>query len=667
MKIGSELPMKKFKYALFYDFHTITTIPDVGRVFDAERFTDELLRCGVDFLTWHARCNQGNAYYNTSVGSKHPSLEMDMIGELSRCCKKKGITLSVYFNVSMSDEELIHHRNWMRITRAGTTWHGYDPESGEQGFSGPWARLCCYNSPYREHLKEMVGELLDHYEVDGFFFDCFSPNHCRCEYCLEKMIARDLDPNDPKQYEDFVYESTHSFAEELNDMIRKKKPQSLLFFNGRPFEEVIHMESHLECECLPTTPQWGYETLPLLAHYMRGVAGGKPVLNMTGRFNDWGDFGGLRTANALKFDLLYGAANGMRPDIGGHFHPRGEMDQAVFDRIREVYSYMQQFDPWVPDAVNVPDVALVYPRENRKYYPKSPALLAAVRMLTEMKIQFDVVSDFVSWDRYKLLIFPDDVLFTEDFAKRVKNHLAKGGKILCTGTSGLDEKEEKFMPEDFPAEFVSKMKLTPVYFRPEGDLSKGIEPLDLSLYAAGVEVKAAPEAKVEMFFVKPYHSFGWDGMRSNYYLPPQEVTAMPFCLRNEKILYIAGELFTGYGKRAPKQLKTLLENAIDILYPERKLRAGNLPGFSRAFVQRRPDGSELIHILAYCPEKRCDAMALEDAITLMDTKIALRVDGRKIRKVTLAPSGTALAWNVEGSYCSIHIPRIDGYALVVVE
>ena len=110
-----------------------------------------------------------------------------------------------------------------------------------------------------------------------------------------------------------------------------------------------------------------------------------------------------------------------------------------------------------------------------------------------------------------------------------------------------------------------------------------------------------------------------------------------------------------------------MENAIDILYPERKLRAGNLPGFSRAFVQKRPDGSELIHILAYCPEKRCDAMALEDTITLMDTKIALRVDGRKIRKVTLAPSGTALAWNVEGSYCSITIPRVDGYALVVVE
>ena len=659
--------MKKFKYALFYDFHTVTTIPDVGRNFDAERFTDELLRCKVDFLTWHARCNQGNAYYDTKAGKKHPSLEMDMIGELSRCCKKKGITLSVYFNVGLSDEELIAHRDWMVVKNNGVTWHGYDEKNREQGFSGPWARMACYNSPYREHLKTMVGEILDQYDVDGFFFDCFFQMECRCEYCMQKMLDRGIDPGNKEEYRQFTYESTHSFAEELNALIRAKKPDSLLFFNGRPFEEVIHMESHLECECLPTTPLWGYETLPLLAHYMRTVAGDKSVLNMTGRFNDWGDFGGLRTAEALKFDLLYGAANGMRPDIGGHFHPRGDMDQAVFDRIREVYSYMQQFDPWVLDAVNVPEAALVYPRRDGKYYPKSPALLAAVRMLTELKIQFDVVSDFVPWEPYKLLIFPDDVLFTEEYTRRVEAFLAKGGKVLCTGKSALNEKKEKFALHDFPAEFVSELDLSPLYFRPEGALSKGIESLDLSIYASGVEVKAASGSETEMFFVTPCRNFGWDGIRSNYYLAPQEVSSMPFCVHNEKILYIAGEIFTGYGKRAPKQLRTLLDNAIAKLYPERKLRAGSLPGFSRSFVQKRPDGSELVHILSYCPEKRCDAMALEDAITLADTRIALRTDGRKIRCVTLAPSGKELEWKEEGSYCCIQIPRIDGYALIHAE
>ena len=102
--------MAKFKYGLFYDFHTPTTIPDVGAKFDVEAFTDQVKSCGVDFLTWHARCNQGNAYYNTKLGLRHPSLRFDLIRELGESCRRKGILLSVYFNGHLSDEELIHHR-----------------------------------------------------------------------------------------------------------------------------------------------------------------------------------------------------------------------------------------------------------------------------------------------------------------------------------------------------------------------------------------------------------------------------------------------------------------------------------------------------------------------------------------------------------------------------
>ena len=52
-------------YCLFYDNHTMPALPDVGENFDAELFTDRLKDCGVDYLTFHARCNLGMAYYNT--------------------------------------------------------------------------------------------------------------------------------------------------------------------------------------------------------------------------------------------------------------------------------------------------------------------------------------------------------------------------------------------------------------------------------------------------------------------------------------------------------------------------------------------------------------------------------------------------------------------------
>ena len=46
--------MAKFKYTLFYDFHTSTILPDVGANFDVEKFTDDLVEAKVDYLTWHA-------------------------------------------------------------------------------------------------------------------------------------------------------------------------------------------------------------------------------------------------------------------------------------------------------------------------------------------------------------------------------------------------------------------------------------------------------------------------------------------------------------------------------------------------------------------------------------------------------------------------------------
>ena len=160
-------------------------------------------------------------------------------------------------------------------------------------------------------------ELAENYPVDGFFFDCLGAYPCVCEYCVKEMKEKGIDITDTEAVTKFSAFSAHRMCEYLNEAIRRVKPDALLFFNGRPFEEVIHMESHLECECLPTAG-WGYECLPICAHYMRTVAGpDKSVLNMTGRFNDWGDFGGLRTAEGLEYDLFYGAANGQRPDIGG--------------------------------------------------------------------------------------------------------------------------------------------------------------------------------------------------------------------------------------------------------------------------------------------------------------------------------------------------------------
>ncbi len=647
--------MIKFKYALFFDFHTLVTIPDVGERFDVEAFADQIASCGVDFLTFHARCNQGNAYYDTKIGQRHPSLHYDLVKRLCNACAARNIRLSLYLNGHLSEEETLAHPDWADV-----------PFAPRPRKESPFFHQVCYNSPFREHLRDMALELIrGPYRFYGFFFDCLGVSDCVCPRCVAEMKQNKLDWNNLDDVLKFSAFSADRMCRFLNDAIRKEKPDTLLFFNGRPFEEVAGMESHFECECLPTAG-WGYDCLPSFAHYLRTIADGRCILNMTGRFNNWGDFGGLRSEESLEFDLLYGAAHGMRPDIGGHCHPRGDLDRPVFDRIRSIFNHMRRYDEWVLDAVNECDVALVYPRTPLRYIPEGPSTRAAVRMLDELKVQFDYVSEAASWDKYRLLIFPDDVSFNLEIVQRVQAHLSRGGRILATAKSGLDPNGKAFSCPEWPAFYIGPTKHDPLYFQPSEIYAEGLPDMPLSVYASGTSVRAAEGTKTEMFCVKPYMNYGWDGLHGNRYVPPQSSTDEPFLLEKNGIVYIAGELFAGYGHRGARQLKDLLANVLKHLDPEPKLRTSGLPSFARAVVQQKGD-CEIVHLLAYCPEKRCDSIVVEDRVDVRTARVSLRLDGKKISRAFCAPDGPALSFEENDGYCQVDVPPFSGYCLLVFE
>ena len=166
--------MAKFKYGLFYDFHTLATIPDVGVRFDADAFVGQVKSCGVDFLTFHARCNQGNAYYNTGIGMRHPSLSYDLVRKICDACAEHNIRLSLYFNGHLSEEETLAHPEW-----------GDTPFAPRPRRESPFYHQVCYNSSFGEHLRDMALELIHNdYRFDGFFFDCLGASDCVCPRCV---------------------------------------------------------------------------------------------------------------------------------------------------------------------------------------------------------------------------------------------------------------------------------------------------------------------------------------------------------------------------------------------------------------------------------------------------------------------------------------------------
>ena len=642
--------MQNVTYGLFFDNHTHIENPDVGKNFDAEVFTDNLKKCKVNFLGFHARCNAGLAYYDTKIGIKHPALTYDLFGEVTRCCRKKDIAVIAYLNGGISTQEGLAHRDWTTV---------YKPGKGSFWRVSPYAITMCYNSPWRDHLIAMVREIVSNYPVEGVFIDCLAPYTCVCPNCIKMMQEAKVDYNDDNAVLEFSRQSVVRLCQDITKAVKEIKNDPMLFFNGPLFDTVKDCDTYFDFECLPTAG-WGYECLPEMAHAIRNIDESKQVLNMTGRFYNWGDFGGLRTAPSLLFDLQYGLAHGMRPNVGGHVHPRGDRDQAVFDRIAQVYGELQKYEDWYTNAKNVADIAVIYPQQDKNFQSKT--MRSCVRMLDELKMQFDIIfSDCKkSWANYKLLILPENVEINDVMIEKINAHIANNGKLIAFGKVAAEK-----LGAQLGIQYVGDSLLDPVYFQMNGEYNDKLEDMYLSLYAPACHAKLAGATGASRL-VKPYYNYGWNGVSAMFYAPPQEETEMPFITRKGDCIWCAGDLFTGYSTRGAIHLRDIFKNLIFTLLEEPLVKVEKMPSYSRVILTEQP-GRINAHIIVYAPEKRSDCTVVEEAAAIVNGKFSIYTGGRKVKAAYYAPTGEPVDVETDGNYTTVKLPAVEGFALISLD
>ena len=651
------------KQSLFFDFHTQPALPDVGAGFDVEHFTDRIRACKANYIVFPAKCNMGMAYYETHAGIRHPSLTYDLFGRLVESCKQKDIAISAYINVGLSHEQALRHRDWALVWPEG---YVHRPNPLDHFF-----RYMCYDTPYGDWILEIVREVVSGYPVDGLFLDCFGVYPCVGVECVQGMKDRGWNPLDPRAQRMHAHERELRMARRIVETARSIRPDLLFFFNGIPPEAQQDFCTHFEFECLPTGG-WGYDLLPLYARYLRTL--GKPVLNMTGRFHrSWGDFGGLRTQASLDYDLLNGLANGMRPMVGGHMHPRGDADDAVFDLIENAYQRTSELMPWTDAAEAVADVGVIIPSHGLGYvdiqrYEQGQALLkGAARMLGELNVQFDVLSYQRPWDGYSVLVLPDQITLDAEAKTKLRAHLDRGGAILATGWSGLNPERQGFVFPEWGVRFESDDPFDPAFYQVGPRLAEGIPALRHNFYSTGVHVTAQPGTDVLAHIVAPYFNRHWDGEHHFLYLPPDRITDRPAVTLRGRVGYISHAVFTGYHDNAPVPLRQMVGNLLRMLLPDPQVRAPDLPSFTRVTVMQQT-GRRMVHVLSYVPERRGPSMdMIEEPIDLCNVSIALRKDGQTPKKVYLAPSQEVLPVEESDGYLHVTIPKVPGHALVVFE
>jgi hypothetical protein len=663
------------------DYHTHGALRPIARRFTRAGFQSALRAGHVDSVTVFSKCHHGWSYHPTAVGGTHPGLDFDLLGEQIAAAHEIGVRAPIYFSAGVDELYLDTHGGADALV---------PPQPSPYPPTEPGFRRICYNSPYLDYLCRQVDEVFSRYEVDGLFFDITTLETCCCRRCLGDMIARGLDPENPAQLHAFAVEQRETYFDKINATVRRHDAHTPLFHNSghvsRGDRRTLARHTHLELESLPTAT-WGYDHFPLSAKYAATL--GTEFLGMTGKFHTvWGEFGGFKHDNALRYECAAMLAFGARCSIGDQLHPEGEMNADTYRKIGLAYAEVAAREPWCIGARPVADIAILSleaaadsVRELGAHLAdrNDPADVGAARMLLERQVMFDVIDTEADFSRYRLLILPDRVRLDARLATLLTPYLAGGGRLLLSGSSGLDPAGRAFaLPlGDYHGRAGTDMDYLeaaePLLAR---DAERRLVRCPFVINGDTHQITPAPGSTVlarlwhSAFNRKIAHFCG------HQHAPEQRVSAYPgaFLSADRRIACISPEIFTQYHDRGQMLYRDLVALVIEELLGDLGNVRAVLPSGGRVSLMRQEaERRHVLHLLYAVPMQRAEhafprwgihkTQVIEDIVPLFDIACAVRLP-EPVARVRLVPSGEPLPFESEGEWVRFTVPRLECHQMV---
>jgi hypothetical protein len=474
------------------DFHNSQHVAKIGDKFNADEFGDRLQAASVDSIVVFAKDMHGYFYYPSQYGPVHPGLSFDLLGAQVAACRKRKIAVYAYYCTAWDNYLAEHHADWLVVKRDRTNYlPKFDQTPG-------WTALCLGHDDFVELMLKHTREFVSRYELDGAWFDMPVPiaGECFCRRCLDTLRAKGLDPFDKKVQRRHKQDIHISFLERATHTVREARPGCQVDYNGQCVyglsERVPHMDN-IDIEALPTA-FWGYYYFPTLVRYTR--TSGLTSYGMTGRFHSsWADFGGLKLPVQLDVELASIVANAARCDIGDQMPPNGRLDPAVYHVIGKSYARIKALEPWLEGAVPVTEAAIVtggLPLE----HPSTEANFGLSKLLIESRIQFDVVEPDVAWERYGVVLLPDELEVDAKLAARLVKYASSGGAVLVSNKAGVLAGSERSWLEPFGLHYKGASPFKPAYMIPRAGFTGDIPPYEYALYEGAGQWKAEAPAEV---------------------------------------------------------------------------------------------------------------------------------------------------------------------------
>jgi hypothetical protein len=658
-----------------------------------------MARAHVNSVNIFAKGLHGYSYYPTTIGTPHPGLSRDLLGEQIEALHQRGIKAQAYLGVLWDDLAAQLHPEWVAVDKAGQLLArpALSNESVLTGGRG-WSVLDLA-SGYADYVLAQIEEVRTNYNPDGFWLDIVSitPNYSPAG--AARLTAAGLDLSDDSAVAEYYLSVRQRFMDQAAQIIWARHPQATIFHNHTAdswLGRTLDSQNQIDIESLPTDGAWGYLHYPVMARYARTF--GRPVVGMTGRFHrSWADFGGLKTPAQLVYEAGTIASAGGSVAIGDQLDPSGRLDQAVYDTIGQVLSRFEALEPWLEASQPEAEAAIVAQFEptvsdpGRFTMTPSQGVLGAAQMLLELGVQFDVVDgERVVAGSYKIILLPDAVQLSPLAKSALERARQSGASLISAGPEVPDL-------ADPPVKVTGPVSTIPCYFRagrlvtepvsgPNGaslDADTATEAaggpvgawLDTSFryvsYGGASLLEALPGAQLEGEVIESRFDRTWQHFTSHLDSPAGSDGVGPLVGIVKNWAHIATPVFTEYASQAYWTSKAVVDGLIRRLYPERMVSHGG-PAWVEVTLHHlaplasgRPAGAA-IHLTAYQPRRSSAATPrLDTSHALAGFPIWLRLPARPVRVFT-APDRLPVPFTVTNDQVTELLPAVVEPHMVIV-
>ncbi len=667
MSSAESLRWEQFpRRTIHLDFHTSPHIPDVGVDFDADAFARTFNDAHVDSVTVFAKCHHGRLYFDTDRPERHPGLDrgLDLMGQQIEALHGVGIKAPIYVSIQCDEYAADLHQDWVALT----------PELVQvrhpmtDAYHAGWQTLDM-SSPYQEFVAGQIEEILGRYgPVDGMFLDMCWDQPSSSRWAMAGMKRDGLDPASAEDRANYARSVAHRYMQRFSTMIAAHlHPGSSMavWFNSRP-KAGLNTEAkylrHIEVESLPTGG-WGYNYLPYVGRLVRSF--GLPMLSQTGRFHrSWGDMASLKPEAALRYECGQILMHGLSLGVGDLLPPNAVPNAAAYDRIGTVYRHIEACEPFVVGGRNRADIALVV--DAGLGDAPGPAVIGAMRVLQQLRHQFDVVPVDASLGSYPVVIVPDSTPIDEDLAGRLRAHVDQGGSLVLSAAAAAASVEGTELLHAFGWRIVGKAPYTTTFLRlsPSQWLTPPV-PTDLRVHGESFVLNGTATAATLVELVYPYFERTYDHFSGHSYTPPQRPSGHGAVVQNGRVIVFAVPLLASVAEEGNDQYRQLVGECLDRLLPAPLLRTGGPVHLETSVVET--DRATAVHLLSFVPARLAhDLDLVYDPFPLVDFDVALRLEAAPTR-VTLQPRGEELSSSYADGYASTRATVLDGHAVLVFE